>query len=246
MEKTIDQSYSRFGWRQVTLHGDKVYLNGEQIRFKGDSWHFMGIPQMTRRYAWAWFTMLKQANANAVRLHAEPYPSFYLDMADEMGMLILDETGMWASDGGPKIDSKEYWERSEDHLKRFIKRDRNHPSVLGWSVCNENIPVAVNVLHAPDSLVKKQLSEINKWVSITQKLDSTRMWISGDGETDLPTNLPTIIGHYGDENSYKTWSSRVKFGVSASAGWLITEHLVRLQYIMVKDPMSLKRAGWRL
>jgi beta-galactosidase len=208
--KTIDQSYSRFGWRQVTLHGDKVYLNGEQIRFKGDSWHFMGIPQMTRRYAWAWFTMLKQANANAVRLHAEPYPSFYLDMADEMGMLILDETGMWASDGGPKIDSKEYWERSEDHLKRFIKRDRNHPSVLGWSVCNENIPVAVNVLHAPDSLVKKQLSEINKWVSITQKLDSTRMWISGDGETDLPTNLPTIIGHYGDENSYKTWSSQGK------------------------------------
>jgi len=208
--KTIDQSYSRFGWRQVTLSGDKVYLNGEQIRFKGDSWHFMGIPQMTRRYAWAWFTMLKQANANAVRLHAEPYPSFYLDMADEMGMLILDETGMWASDAGPKIDSKEYWERSEDHLKRFIKRDRNHPSVFGWSVCNENIPVAVNVLHAPDTLVNKQLSEINKWVSIAQKLDSSRTWISGDGETDLPTNLPTIIGHYGDENSYKTWSSQGK------------------------------------
>ena len=209
-EKAIDQSYSRFGWRQVTLNGDKVYLNGEQIRFKGDSWHFMGIPQLTRRYAWAWFTMLKQANANAVRLHAEPYPSFYLDMADEMGIFVLDETGMWASDGGPKIDSKEYWERAEDHLKRFIKRDHNHPSVLGWSVCNENIPVVVNVLHAPDSLVKKQLSEINKWVSTAQKLDSTRMWISGDGETDLPTNLPTIIGHYGDENSYKTWSSQGK------------------------------------
>jgi len=208
--KTIDQSYSRFGWRQVTLRGDKVYLNGEQITFKGDSWHFMGIPQMTRRYAWAWFTMLKQANANAVRLHAQPYPSFYLDMADEMGMLILDETGMWASDAGPKIDSKEYWERSDDHLKRFIKRDRNHPSVFGWSVCNENIPVAVNVLHAPESLVKNQLSGINNWVSITQKLDSTRMWISGDGETDLPTKLPTIIEHYGVENSYKTWSSQGK------------------------------------
>jgi beta-galactosidase len=208
--ETIDQSYIRFGWRQVTLQKDKVYLNGKEIRFKGDSWHFMGIPQMTRRYAWAWFTMLKQCNANAVRLHAEPYPSFYLDMADEMGIFVLDETGMWASDGGPKCDSEEYWKRCEDHLKRFISRDRNHPSVFGWSVCNENIPVVVNVMHAPDSLVKKQLSEINNWVSITRKLDPSRTWISGDGETDMPTDLPTAIGHYGDENSYKTWSSQGK------------------------------------
>ncbi|MDE8698432.1 hypothetical protein PZH42_31560, partial [Bacteroides cellulosilyticus] len=38
-------------------------------QLRGDSWHFMGIPQMTRRYAWAWFTAIKGMNANAVRPH---------------------------------------------------------------------------------------------------------------------------------------------------------------------------------
>ncbi len=208
--QTIDQSYTRFGWRQVTLSKDKVYLNGKELHLKGDSWHFMGIPQLTRRYAWAWFTMLKQCNANAVRLHAQPYPSFYLDMADELGIFVLDETGIWASDGGPKCDSEDYWKSCEDHLKRLIDRDRNHPSVYGWSVCNENIPVVINVQHAPEYLVKRQLSEINKWVDMAQKLDPSRTWVSGDGETDQPTNLPTVIGHYGGESSYKNWSSQGK------------------------------------
>ena len=174
---------------------------------KGDSWHFMGIPQMTRRYAWAWYTMLKAAHANAVRLHAQPYPSFYLDMADEMGILVLDETAMWASDGGPDITSEEYWNNAADHLRDLIRRDRNHPSVFGFSVCNENIPVAVNVFHAPEPLVQRQLAEIDRWVSIVKDMDPTRPWISGDGETGKPTNLPILIGHYGGEAAYKEWSS---------------------------------------
>ena len=53
---------------------------------------------MTRRYPWAWYTALRDANCNAVRLHAQPFPSFYLDVADEMGILVLDESAMWASD----------------------------------------------------------------------------------------------------------------------------------------------------
>ena len=108
---------------------------------------------MTRRYAWAWFNMLKNTNANAVRFHAQPYPSFYMDVADEMGICVLDETGIWSSDGGPKIDSEDYWESCVEHIRRLIKRDKNHPSVFGWSVCNETVPVAVNVFKAPEALV---------------------------------------------------------------------------------------------
>ncbi len=213
----MDRQYNRFGWREFRIAGSRFELNGEPIVLKGDSWHFMGIPQMTRRYAWAWFTMLKNAGANAVRLHAEPYPALYLDMADEMGMMVLDETGLWASDGGPKIDAEAYWQHAEDHLRDFILRDRNHPSVMGWSVCNENIPVAVNVWHAPEPLVQKQLSEINRWVATARELDPSRNWISGDGETGRPTELPTIIGHYGDERAYQDWSSQGKvWGIGES------------------------------
>jgi len=206
----VDKKVERFGWRQFTTDNEKLLLNGNPITLKGDSWHFTGVPQMTRRYAWAWFNMLKDANANAVRLHAQPFPRFYLDMADEMGICVLDETGIWSSDGGPKIDNDAYWVSCESHLRKLINRDKNHPSVFGWSVCNETVPVAMHVFKAPESLIQKQLLEINRWVAIVKELDPTRSWISGDGETDRPTDLPIIIGHYGDENTLKHWSSQGK------------------------------------
>lgn len=209
-KKVEDIKYTRFGWRQFKIKGTELQLNGERIVLKGDSWHFMGIPQMTRRYAWGWFKMLKDANANAVRLHAQPYPSFYLDMADEMGICVLDETGIWSSDGGPKMDTDNYWEYCKKHVSSLVMRDRNHPAVFGWSVCNETLPVVINVMHAPESIVQRQINEINNWIDIVKGLDNTRDWISGDGEDMRPTNLPTVIGHYGNENSMKEWSSHAK------------------------------------
>jgi hypothetical protein len=214
-----DKQFTRFGWREFAIKQNKFYLNGEPLVLKGDSWHFMGIPQMSRRYAWAWFNMLKDHHTNAVRLHAQPYPQFYLDLADEMGIFVLDETGMWASDGGPKINSEQYWKNSEAHLRKFILRDRNHPSVFGWSVCNENMPVAISVFHSPDSLVKRQQSEINRWIKITSELDPSRDWISGDGETQANLNTGVIIGHYGgSEENYKALSSKGKVWGIGEAG----------------------------
>jgi len=209
-KQTIDKKQERFGWRQFSISGNKLLLNSTPIQLKGDSWHFMGVPQMTRRYAWAWFNMLKEVNANAVRFHAQPFPRFYLDMADEMGICVLDETGIWSSDGGPKIDSEDYWENCVEHLRRLIKRDKNHASVFGWSVCNETVPVAVHVFKAPEELVERQLKEINRWVATTAEMDPTRPWISGDGETDRPTDLPIVIGHYGGDEGMKKWAAEGK------------------------------------
>jgi beta-galactosidase len=208
--ESIDVKYVRFGWREFDIQGDRLLLNGTPVYLKGDSWHFLGVPQMTRRYAWAWFNMLKDANANAVRFHAQPFPRFYLDVADEMGICALDETGIWSSDGGPKIDSEAYWNSCIEHIRRLIHRDKNHPSVFGWSVCNETLPVAVHVFKAPEELVKRQVDEINRWVEVVKELDATRPWISGDGEDMRPTNLPTVIGHYGDKQGMKNWASRGK------------------------------------
>ncbi len=209
-KETLDGKYARFGWRQFSISGQQLLLNGEPIVLKGDSWHFMGVAQMTRRYAWGWYKMLKDANANAVRLHAQPYPAFYMDVADEMGICVLPETGIWSSDGGPKMDSDDYWVYCQKHVKDMVLRDRNHPSVFGWSVCNETIPVVVNVFRAPKWVEDRQVAEINNWVRIVRENDPTRTWISGDGEDMRPTDLPTVIGHYGDEGSMRKWSSEGK------------------------------------
>jgi len=216
-KQTLDTDYTRFGWRQFNIQGKELLLNGEPIVIKGDSWHFTGVSQMTRRYAYAWYQMLKDANANGVRLHAQVFPRFYLEMADEMGMCILNETAIWASDGGPKIDSEIYWEACRKHVKDWVLRDRNYPSVFGWSVCNETLPVTRYVFNAPKELLVKNIIEINKWVAITREFDPTRTWISGDGETpeiqigsSVKDDLPTVIGHYGPKAAYKLWGGKGK------------------------------------
>jgi beta-galactosidase len=194
--KTLDVKYQRFGWRQFRIEGNRFLLNGQPIVLRGDSWHFLGIPQMTRRYACAWYQLVKDAGANAVRLHASVYPSFYQDMADEMGMLILDESAIWASDGGPMADSDLFWTNCRTHVRALVRRDRNHPCVYGWSVCNEILPVLRNVWHTPPSLVDRCLGEIAAWRDICLTNDPTHSWISGDGEEDAGGRLPVCNLHY--------------------------------------------------
>ncbi|MDP4292260.1 MAG: glycoside hydrolase family 2 TIM barrel-domain containing protein, partial [Bacteroidota bacterium] len=195
--KITDSKYTRFGWRQFEIRENRYFLNGKPIVMKGDSWHFLGIPQMTRRYAWAWFKALRDANLNTVRLHAEPYPSFYLDVADEMGILVLDETAVWASDGGPKLDDPAYWQDSKSHLSELILRDRNHPSVMGWSVSNEVMPVVTNVMHNPVGIKDTLVKYYGIWADICRRFDPTRPWISADGEDDGEGRLPAYMVHYG-------------------------------------------------
>lgn len=215
-KQTVDTKYERFGWREWTLQGTTQYLNGKPYVLHGDSWHFMGVPQMTRRYAWAWFTAIKGMNGNAVRPHAQVYPRFYLDMADEMGICVMNETANWASDGGPKLDSDRFWEASKEHLKRFVLRDRNHASVFGWSVSNENKPVILHVYNRPE-LMAPQKKAWEEWRDIVRQYDPTRPWISADGEDDGDGILPVTVGHYGDVNSMKRW-------VEIGKPWGIGEH----------------------
>jgi beta-galactosidase len=195
--KPIDSKDTRFGWRQVTFKGNQFLLNGKPFIMRGDSWHFLGIPQMTRRYAEAWYKAMRDANVNAVRLHAEPYPSFYMDVADEMGILVLDETAVWASDGGPKLNDSNYWKDSERHLSELVLRDRNHPSVFGWSVSNEVKPIVRGVMRNPPGMMDTLVKYYGVWADICRQLDPSRPWISADGEDDGEGKLPTYVVHYG-------------------------------------------------
>ena len=204
--KTIDNKYERFGWREWSLQDGQLCLNGQPYPLRGDSWHFMGIPQMTRRYAWAWYTAIKGMNGNAVRPHAQVYPRFYLDLADEMGICVLEETANWASDGGPALENPQFWEHSNDHLRRMILRDRNHASIFGWSVSNENKPVILHVHHRPD-LMPLQEQAWRDWTSIVRTCDPSRPWISSDGEEDGSGILPVTMGHYGDAGSMREWKA---------------------------------------
>lgn len=200
--KTVDRKYTRFGWREFKIKNGDFYLNDRKIQIKGDSWHFMGIPQLTRRYAFAWYRALQDAGGNGVRLHAMPYPTFYLEVADEMGVCILDESAIWASHCQFNYDEPVTWERFYDHLTSLVLRDRNYPSVMGWSVENE-IRMALARYSPTEETMTEMQNRVCKLMDVVRELDPTRDWISADGSLDWSGRFPTCMIHYGSKQMYE-------------------------------------------
>ena len=65
------------------------------------------------------------------------HPEYYLDAADEAGILIVDETAIYGSAKSMPADDPIYLDMCKKHVERLVKRDRNHPSVVVWSLQNE-------------------------------------------------------------------------------------------------------------
>jgi beta-galactosidase len=132
-----DSKVVRFGFREVWTDGPRLLLNGKPLMLRGDAWHYMGSVQNSRGYAAQWMRMAKDAGVNYMRLHAMPYPPVYYDVADETGMLLVGESGIYGSSGNYAMKSQDFWDNCATHLTARTRRDRNHPSVIAWSAENE-------------------------------------------------------------------------------------------------------------
>lgn len=157
--QAVDRVVTRFGIREIAWETDTgFWLNGENVKLRGVCEHLEGGPVGA---AWPrplirWkLQLLKAMGCNAVRTaHNPQVPEFY-DLCDELGLMVMDEVfDGWKRkalhDYGAH-DFAEWWERD---LRDFLKRDRNHPSIVIWSVGNETGgPVAddlVRVCHQLD------------------------------------------------------------------------------------------------
>jgi hypothetical protein len=132
-----DVATTRFGFREVWVEGDSIMLNGAPVMLRGDAWHYMGSIENSRAYASQWMSMAKAAGVNYMRLHAMPYPSVFYDVADEVGMLIVGESGIYGSSGNYAMGADDFWDNCNTHLTNRIRRDINHASIIAWSVENE-------------------------------------------------------------------------------------------------------------
>ena len=206
-DTVIDRRMTRFGWRQFGFKGRQFALNGEVMRLNIELCHFFGVAHLSPRHAWAWFRMIKDCNINAVRLHAMPYPRFYLELADEMGILVHDETAIYGSHANFNLDEPVTWKRFGDHVERLVRRDRNHACVFGWSVENETL----NALKIRTSEPKEHDAVRDRFaplVDTVRRLDPTRPWISSDGGKDWSAIYPVVLAHYGPgADYYRTYDS---------------------------------------
>jgi len=193
-EGLVDENTVRFGFREFRVEGDMFLLNGAPRRLRGDSWHYLGTLQQSAQYARLWYRLARETGLNVVRLHAQPYPTSYLDVADEEGMLIISESALWAS-GLLMSYSQDFWRRYESHLKRLVVRDRNHPSVVLWSIANETF--AAHDIDPNDGASDREeiASHLSEAMDSLRILDPTRITYS-DGDQDLNGRTSVHGLHY--------------------------------------------------
>ncbi|MDB5117232.1 MAG: beta-galactosidase [Mucilaginibacter sp.] len=194
-KQVVDTKTERFGWRQFLIKGKDFYLNGSKIQCFADIQHPFGAYVESRRFAYAWFKMIKDFGGNAVRLHAQPWPSTYLSLADEMGLMVLDEAALFGSSLSLNFGEEISWERTAKHIDDLVMRDRNHPSVIGWSAGNELFAISAYNKPAPD--IAKIWEE--KSVALARRpalLDPTRDFITDDGDEDMHGKLAVWSKHF--------------------------------------------------
>lgn len=136
-----DEVTKRFGIREVSLvPGKGLLVNGKKVLLKGYANHHtlgaLGAASYPRAMEKR-IKLMKEYGINHIRTSHNPYSESFLDLCDENGILVVDELyDKWNDQyvGGGRAHFANLW---MDHVAEFIKRDRNHPSIILWSLGNE-------------------------------------------------------------------------------------------------------------
>ena len=168
-DRLVDRMETPFGIRSLSWDAARGFqLNGQAIKLKGGCLHHDNGPLGAKSYDRAEerkVELLKASGYNAVRCaHNPPSPAF-LDACDRLGMLVIDEAfDMWDIAKNPAdyhLYFKDWWEKD---MTAMVERDRNHPSVILWSIGNE----------IPNKDKPKVVAVARLLASKVRELDSTR------------------------------------------------------------------------
>jgi len=140
--KVIDQYDTQFGIRKIEFHPTKgLLVNGEKIKIQGvNQHHDLGAlgAAFNVRAAERQLEMLRELGCNAIRMAHNPPAPELLDLTDRMGFLVIDEIfDSWERKKTPHDFHLIFPDWHEPDTRSFIRRDRNHPSIIAWSFGNE-------------------------------------------------------------------------------------------------------------
>ncbi len=183
-KRVVDVVDNTLGIRTIEYPLDKGFLlNGKQVKMKGVNLHHDGgavgaaVPERVweRR-----LEILKSGGCNAIRTaHNPPAPEF-LDLCDRMGFLVMDEAfDQWINGKNDNDYHLHFREWHERDLTAMVARDRNHPSVVMWSIGNE----------IRDQRSAEGPGAAAEMIAICHRLDDTRLVTSGNDE--IASNSPT-------------------------------------------------------
>jgi beta-galactosidase len=140
--RATDTFETPFGIREVRFDPDSgISVNGERIQIKGvNNHHDLGAlgAAFNTRAAERQLEILREVGCNAIRTSHNPPAPELLDLTDRMGFLVMDEAfDAWARSKTPLDFHLIFPDWHEQDLRALVRRDRNHPSVILWSIGNE-------------------------------------------------------------------------------------------------------------
>ena len=197
--KPIDIYETRFGIRSLEFNPDKgILVNGEHIQIKGvNQHHDLGSlgAAFNIRAAERQLEMLQEMGCNAIRMSHNPPAPELLELTDQMGFLVIDEIfDSWERKKTPHDFHLIFPDWSEPDTRAFVRRDRNSPSTIIWSIGNE---VGEQYTSEAGAGVAKRLYNIIKEEDPTRPITSAMNFAKPD--MALPIVLDVIGLNYQGE-----------------------------------------------
>ena len=140
--KTIESRSNRIGFREVKIKEGELLVNGKSVLLYGVNRHDhsqTGGKTVTEQEMLNDILLLKQFNFNAVRTSHYPNNPKWLELCDEYGIYLIDEANIETHGVGGWLSNDPQWHNAfVDRGIRMVERDKNHPSVIFWSLGNES------------------------------------------------------------------------------------------------------------
>ena len=141
-DQVIDATAIRVGFREIDLKGNVFRVNGTAVKLMGVNRHdhnMTGGKSVTREDIRRDVELMKQLNFNAVRTSHYPNDPWFYDVCDELGMYVMDEANCESHGVNGLLVNDPIWATSYlERAVRMVERDKNHPSIVIWSLGNES------------------------------------------------------------------------------------------------------------
>ncbi|KAI1483460.1 glycoside hydrolase family 2 protein [Daldinia eschscholtzii] len=232
----IDTYETRFGIRSITYDPNKgIHVNGKRVYIQGtNNHHDQGSigAAFHLRAAERQLDLLQEMGCNALRMSHNPPATELLDLADRYGFLVLDEIfDVWKEQKIQDDYHVYFQDWHEPDIRNFIRRDRNHPSIIAWSFGNEIVEqskpsggATARELHSiikeedPTRQVSAGINNAKAGSEFSNAVDIPGLNYQGEGRgTSFDSAYPSYHSTYPGK---VLWSTESSSGVSSRGTYL--------------------------
>ena len=137
--KVLQTFSHKFGFRELTIDGKVLKLNGQPIKLRGVTCHSTdprSVKVISDALTLKDMKLMKEASVNYIRTSHYPREPRFYELADSLGFYVIDEVPFGYGD--KNLSDSTFYPVLQQRAQATIRRDKNHPSVLVWSLGNEN------------------------------------------------------------------------------------------------------------